>query len=210
MGWYRKAMNTAFMTLAAIVLIAGAVALLYLRWLGRGLPAASVPYAVPIAWLAMMASAALWMTAYKPDVGLPFGFLIAMSLPLVLIAWQTIRNLDSAQKPEKQRRERTVPDIPDHLGKRRILRIIARLISCLVIAPATGMAIAMLAWEYMPGHPATRYAWAVFGFSVASATALIVALSAQRPWRALGLMTAGTAVISAAIGLPLLTGAVSS
>ncbi len=203
-------MNTAFMTLAAIVLIAGAVALLYLRWLGRGLPASIAPYAVPIAWLAMLASAAVWMTAYKPDFGLPFGFLIAMILPLALIAWQTIRNLDSAQKPEKQRRERAAPDVPGHLGKRRALRVIARLMSCLVIAPVTGMAVAMLAWEYMPGHPATRYAWAVFGFSVASATALVVALSAQRPWRALGLITTSTAVASAIVGLPLLSGALSS
>lgn len=203
-------MTTAFMTLAAIVLIAGAVALLYLRWLGRGLPAVLTPYGVPIAWLAMLASAALWMTAYKPDFGLPFGVLIAMSLPLVLIAWQTVRNLDRTQKPDKQRRQRAAADIPDHPGKRRILRIIARLISCLVIAPATGMAIAMLAWEYMPGHPATRYAWAVLGFSVASATALVVALSAQRPWRALGLITTSTAVVSAIVGLPLQTGGLSS
>jgi hypothetical protein len=203
-------MSTAFMTLVAIVLIAGAVALLYLRWLGRGLPASIVPFAVPTAWLGMLASAALWMTAYKPDFGLPFGFLIAMSLPLAVIAWQTLRNPDAATKPEKQRRERTAPDVPDHLGKRRISRITARLISCLVIAPVTGMAIAMLAWEYMPGHAATRYAWAVFSFSVASATALVVALSAQRPWRALGLITASTAAVSALVGLPLLSGALSS
>ncbi len=203
-------MNTAFMTLAAIVLIAGAVALLYLRWLGRGLPASITPYAVPVAWLGMLTSAALWMTAYKPDFGLPIGFLIAMSLPLALIAWQTIRNLDTAAKPEKQRRERAAPEVPDDSGKRRIARITARLISCLVIAPVTGMAVAMLAWEYMPGHAATRYAWAVFSFSVASATALVVALSAQRPWRALGLITASTAVVSAVVGLPLLSGALSS
>lgn len=203
-------MNTAFMTLAAIVLIAGAVALLYLRWLGRGLPASIVPYAVPVAWLGMLASAALWMTAYKPDFGLPIGFLIAMVLPLALIAWQTIRNLDTVAKPEKQRRERAAPDLPDDPGRRRISRITARLISCLVIAPATGMAVAMMAWEYMPGHAATRYAWAVFSFSVASATALVVALSAQRPWRALGLITASTAAVSAVVGLPLLSGALSS
>lgn len=202
-------MSTALMTFTATVLIAGAVALLYLRWLGRGLPAFIAPYAVPAAWLGMLASAALWMTAYKPDFGLPFGFLIAMSLPLAVIAWQTLRNPDAATKPEKQRRERA-PDVPDHLGKRRISRITARLISCLILAPVTGMAVAMLAWEYMPGHAATRYAWAVFSFSVASATALVVALSAQRPWRALGLITASTAAVSTVVGLPLLNGALSS
>jgi hypothetical protein len=197
------------MTLAAVALIVGAIALLYLKWLGRGLPAAVIPYAVPGAWAAMLGSAALWMTAYKPDYGLPFGVLIAMSLPLALIAWQTVRTPDSAARPGKQRRQREAPDVPDHPGKRRALRVAARLLSCLVLTPAAGMATAMLAWEYMPGHPATRYAWAVFAFSVASATALVVALSAQRPWRALGLITAGTAVASAVVGGPLLIGALS-
>jgi hypothetical protein len=207
--WYREAMSTAFMTFVAIALIAGAIALLYLKWLGRGLPARVAPHAVPAAWLAMLGSAALWMTAYKPDFGLPFGFLIAMTLPLALIAWQAVRHIDDVSKPEKQRRERAAPEVPDHLGKRRALRVIARLISCLVLAPTIGMAVAMLAWEYMPGHPATRYAWAVFFFSVASATALVVALSAQRPWRALGLITASTAVVSAVVSGPLLIGALS-
>ena len=202
-------MITAAMTFAAVALIAGAIALLYLRWLGRGLPAAITPYAVPIAWTAMLGSAALWMTAYKPDYGLPFGVLIAMSLPLALIAWQALRSPDSTARPEKQRRQRDTPDVPDHLGKRRALRITARLLSCLVLAPTVGMATAMLAWGYMPGHPATRYAWAVFSFSVASATALVVALSAQRPWRALGLISASTAVVSAVVGIPLVAGVLS-
>lgn len=264
-------MSTALMTFAAIALITGAIALLYLKWLGRGLPRRLMAYAVPAAWLGMLASASLWMTAYKPDYGLPFGFLIAMSLPLALIAWQTTRTFDSAAKPEKHRRERIAPDAPELSSTRKLVttsdnivrclgvalaagaivglpvwlympveaaarpawaiagftiafvialaialfarrpwRVTARLISCVVIAPVTGMAVAMLTWEYMPGHAATRYAWAVFFFSVASATALVIALSAQRPWRALGLITASTAVISTVVGLPLLTGALSS
>jgi hypothetical protein len=263
-------MITALMTLAAVVLIVGAVALLYLKWLGRGLPSPTLPYAVPVAWLAMLGSAALWMTAYKPDFGLPIGFLVAMSLPLALIAWRTVRTFDSAAKPEKQRRERVAPEGPElsstrkftptvdnilrcmgialatgallavpvwfwmpveaasrprwavavfiitfvialavALFARRPWRVTARLISCVVVAPVTGMTVAMLAWEYMPGHPATRYAWAVFFFSVASATALVVALSAQRPWRALGLISASTVVASAVVGGPLLIGALS-
>ena len=202
-------MITAAMTLAAIALTAGAIALLYLRWLGRGLPGAVMPHAVPAAWTAMLGSAALWMTAYKPDYGLPFGFLTAMSLPLALIAWRALRSPESPARPEKQRRQRETPDLPDQLGERRATRIAARLLSCLVLAPAIGMATAMLAWEYMPGHPATRYAWAVFSFSVASAAALVVSLSARRPWRALGLISAGTAVVSAVVGIPLVAGVLS-
>lgn len=258
------------MTLAAIALIVGAIALLYLRWSGRGLPARLVPHAVPVAWLAFLASAALWMTAYKPDFGLPIGFLIAMTLPLAVIAWRTFKDPDSATKPEKQRRERTAPDAPELSSTRKLeltpinilrcqgaalaaatilavpvwfwmpveaasrprwtigvflitftvalvvalfaqrpWRVTARLIACVLVAPVTGMSVAMLAREYMPGHPATQYAWAVFFFSVASATALVVALSAQRPWRALGLITACTVAVSAVVGTPLVIGALS-
>ena len=95
------------------------------------------------------------------------------------------------------------------LFAQRPWRVTARLIACVLIAPVTGMTVAMLAWEYMPGHPATRYAWAVFSVSVASATALVIALSAQRPWRALGLISASTAVVSAIVGTPLVMGALS-
>lgn len=196
-------MTSLVLTVIAIALIVAAIALLYMKWLGRGLPAALTRIAVPGAWVAMIASAALWMTAYKPDFGLPFGFLIAMTLPLALIAWRT----DWTPKAEKERRARSIPDVPHHLGKRKILRIVARLISCLVIAPLSGMALAMLAWEFMPGHEANKYAMAVFAFSVASASTLVVAVSAQRPWRALGFISATTAAVSAVVSLPILTGA---
>ena len=67
----------------------------------------------------------------------------------------------------------------------------------------------LVAWRYLPSHEATRYALGVFIFNLVSAIALIVACSAQRPWRVLGYMTAVVVTGSGIIGLPLLTGGLS-
>jgi hypothetical protein len=191
---------TILLTAVAVALIVAAVALLYLKWQGK-----PWPWAVPVAWGALVVSAGLWMTAYKPDYGLPFGFLIFMSLPLLLIAGR----IDWKGKPEKQRRAKAVPDVAEHWTPGRTGRIVARVLACLIIAPLIGMIVGMVAWRYMPGHEATRYALGVFIFNLVSAIALIVACSAQRPWRVLGFMTAVVVTGSGIIGLPLLTGALS-
>lgn len=191
---------TVLLTAIAVALIVAAIALLYLKWQGK-----LWPWAVPVAWGILIVSAGLWMTAYKPDYGLPFGFLIFMSLPLILIAGR----IDWKTKPEKQRRVKTLPDIPEHWTPRRIGRVTARVLACFIIAPLIGMIVGMVAWRYMPGHEATRYALGVFIFNLVSAIALIVACSAQRPWRVLGFMTAVVVGGAGIIGAPLVIGALS-
>ncbi|OYW79844.1 MAG: hypothetical protein B7Z26_07400 [Asticcacaulis sp. 32-58-5] len=195
---------TFVLTLIAVALIAAAIGLLYAKWRGEGLPAPVLNLAVPLAWAFLIVSAALWMRAYTPDFGLSVGFLVFMSLPLIIIGWQGYKGWTSAA-PARERREReTAEPAPAKSG--RGLRITARLLTCLIIAPAMGMAVGLLGWTYMPGHGSTRYAWAVFFFTMSFAIALIAGLSAQRPWRATGLTTL-TAIVSAGlVSLPILTG----
>ncbi|MDC7675663.1 hypothetical protein [Asticcacaulis machinosus] len=196
---------TLLLTLIAIALIAAAIGLLYAKWRGEGLPAFALGLAVPLAWAFLFVSAALWMRAYTPDFGLSVGFLFFMSLPLIIIGWQGYRGWKSAA-PARERRERDAAEPTASPGKG--LRITARLLSCLIAAPLTGMAMGLLAWAYMPGHGSTRYAWAVFFFTMSFAVALIVAVAAQRPWRATGLIVATGAAASALVSLPILNGSV--
>ncbi|MDC7685123.1 hypothetical protein PQU92_17710 [Asticcacaulis sp. BYS171W] len=195
------------LTLFAVALILAALAILYLKWRGQGLPAWADRAAVPVAWLALAISAVLWMMAYKPDFGLPVGFLIAMSLALCLIVWRNAKDDPARLKPEKDRRARTMPDVKERFTLRKGGRIAARLLSSLVVSPLMGMAVGLVAWLYMPGHGSTRYAWAVFAFVTASAIGLVIGNSAQRPWRALGFLSLTGAISAAVVGLPLLTGA---
>ncbi|MFT3997940.1 MAG: hypothetical protein QM667_11085 [Asticcacaulis sp.] len=194
------------LTLLAVALIVAAIALLYLRWRGEGLPLWVQDVAVPAAWVMLGVSGWLWTVAYKPDFGLPVGFLIAMSLPLALIAWRHTADDPARLKPEKARRERAVPDVKERFTVRKGGRIAARLLSSLIVSPFMGMAVGMVAWLHMPGHEATRYAWAVFVFVTASAIGLVVSTSAQRPWRALGFLCLTGAIAAAIVGLPLLMG----
>jgi hypothetical protein len=197
---------TFILTVIAVALIAAAMGLLYVKWRGEGLPPHLLAVAVPVAWGCLCISAALWMRAYTPDFGLSVGFLVFMCLPLIIIGWQGYRGWISAPLTHRERREKAPADPTASPGKG--LRITARVLSCLIVAPVTGMAIGLLAWAYMPGHGATRYAWAVFFFTLSFAVALIVGLAAQRPWRATGLITL-TAIVSAGlVSLPILTGSV--
>ncbi|ESQ80373.1 hypothetical protein [Asticcacaulis sp. YBE204] len=200
-------MFSSVVTCLAVILIVLAIVLLYLKWRGQGLPAGFDRAAVPVAWLALAVSAVLWMLAYEPDFGLPVGCLIAMSLPLALIAWRNAKDDPARHKPEKDRRARSLPDVKERFSLRKGGRIVARLLSSFVISPLMGMAVGMVAWLYMPGHGSTRYAWAVFAFVTASVIGLVIGNSAQRPWRALGVLSLTGAVSAAVVGLPLVTGA---
>lgn len=197
---------TLSLTLIAVALIAAAIGLLYAKWRGEGLPKWVLTIAVPLAWACLFVSATLWMQAYTPDFGLSVGFLVFMSLPLIIIGWQGYKGWASASLSHRERREKAPADLTASPGKG--LRITARLLSCLIAAPVMGMAVGLLAWAYMPGHGSTRYAWAVFFFTFSFAIALIAGLAAQRPWRATGLISL-TAIVSAGlVSLPILNGSV--
>jgi hypothetical protein len=197
---------TFILTVIAIALIAAAIGLLYVKWRGEGVPALVLGLAVPVAWGCLCVSAALWMRAYTPDFGLSVGFLIFMCLPLIIIGWQGYRGWISAPLSHRERREKAPADPTASPGKS--LRITARVLSCLIAAPVTGMAVGLLAWAYMPGHGSTRYAWAVFFFTLSFAVALIVGLAAQRPWRATGFITLTAIVAAGLVSLPIVMGSV--
>lgn len=192
-------MQVFVLTFVAVALIVAAIALIYMKWLDKGLPVSMQSYAVPLAWGLMAVSAAIWMSAYKPDFGLPIGFLIAMSLPLVLIATR----IEWPENAPKMRSAKTSSDSEIAFGPGKALRITARLIACLVLAPLAGLAFALVTQQYLPGHEATRFALAVMAFVVIFSICLIIALSARRPWRAAGVV-AGIGILSSiAVAMPL-------
>ncbi|MFP1132062.1 hypothetical protein [Asticcacaulis sp. W401b] len=139
---------------------------------------------VLLGWAFICLSLVLWSTAYHPIVGIPFGVLAVMVIALGFI----VRNGDwrgVLHRPEAARAGSAEPDAsPSWPG------VAARSLAALIVAPATGMCAGLLMWLWMPGHEATRFVWAVFGFVVVFAVAQLWGLSARRPWRALGLMSA--------------------
>lgn len=170
-----------FIALAAAF---GGVWLLYRKWKGS----LGHPLSVAAGWAALFVSIVLWSTAYHPIVGIPFGVLTVMTMALGFV----IRNGEWRGvflRPEAGRAASADKGTaPSWSG------LAARTLSALVVAPAAGMSAGILMWLWIPGHESTRFCWAVFGFVLFFAIAQVWGLSAQRPWRALGLMSAAGAV----------------
>lgn len=145
---------------------------------------------VLLGWAFICLSLALWSTTYHPIVGIPFGVLAVMVMALGFV----VRNGDwrgVLHRPEAARAGSAEPDAsPSWPG------VAARSLTALIVAPATGMGAGLLMWLWMPGHEATRFVGSVLGFVVVFAAAQLWGLSARRPWRALGLMSAvGIAIV---------------
>ena len=163
-------------------------ALLHYRWKSPAFPR---PLLL-LGWLGIGFCIWAWSAAVSADVGPAFATLVVMAAGLGLILMRAdLRPIMPFPATRKA--------VRDTSSRPNWKRGIARILTCIIVAPLVGLSAGMLVWSLAGGHAATRFTTGVFVFLIGYAVLQIWALGSEKPWRTLGLMTLLGSVLAALV-----------
>ncbi len=186
----------ALIRLAAGLGLGLGLALLYLRWRG---PKAAGRGGLVLGWGGIALALGGWIASGHGDVALSDGVSLFMILALVVIAGHALTLAPAARTARMRVRS---ADDGLSLGPGYWNRATARLVGCVLAAPAAGLMLGALWRAWIPGEAADRLMMMATIAVLGTAGAWVLQLASPRPWRILGILTAIALAGAAAAFLP--------
>lgn len=188
--------TTLVIRLIASLGLGSGLALLYLRWRD---PKRAGRHGVAAGWGLTALGLAGWTLAGHGDVALSDAVVLVMMLALLVIAGHGATLPPAAKSP----RDRKLDNDNLSLGRGYWSRIVARLIGCIVAAPAAGLMAGALARAWTPLDDASRLMLMAMVAVLVMATAWVMQLMSARPWRMLGAVSASALVAAGLVYIPM-------
>jgi hypothetical protein len=183
------------------------LAALYLRWRDRKASNKSQDwrrFAVPAGWGLIVLGLNGWLFSGAGDVAVSDAVTLVMMLAIAVIGAHAL-TLDGPKKAVRARSEPNPESDNDglELGRGYWSRVAARMLGCVVAAPAIGLMAGALWRAYAPGDKADTLMMMATIALLVMPVAWVIQLASTRPWRAFAGLALAAVTAAAFIYVPM-------